>query len=49
MKRGALKRLPTNLRICGWVVLTNHYHLLIYVENFDVLGELFRRIHGAVS
>ncbi|MEH2001507.1 MAG: transposase [Nostoc sp.] len=41
--------LTTNLRICAWVVLPNHYHLLVDVENFDVLGELFRRIHGLIK
>ncbi|MDB9375255.1 transposase [Nodularia sphaerocarpa] len=41
--------LSTNLTICAWVILPNHYHLLIQVLNFDVLGGLFRRIHGALS
>ncbi|MBN4001266.1 transposase [Nostoc sp. LPT] len=39
----------TNLRICAWVILPNHYHLLVQVVNFDVLSDLFRRIHGSVS
>jgi putative transposase len=39
----------TNLKICAWVVLPNHYHLLANVDNFNVLSHLFRRIHGAVS
>ncbi|NDJ21213.1 transposase [Nostoc sp. B(2019)] len=39
----------TNLRICAWVILPNHYHLLVQVVNFDVLSDLFRRIHGLVS
>ncbi|MBE9037327.1 transposase [aff. Roholtiella sp. LEGE 12411] len=39
----------TNLKICAWVVLPNHYHLLVNVDNFNVLSYLFRRIHGAVS
>ncbi|MCX7593324.1 MAG: transposase [Fischerella sp.] len=41
--------LTTNLNIYAWVVLPNHYHLLVQVVNFDVLSELFRRIHGATS
>ncbi|MEH2137242.1 transposase [Nostoc sp.] len=39
----------TNLRICAWVVLPNHYHLLVQVVNFDVLSDFFRRIHALVS
>jgi putative transposase len=41
--------LTTNLRICAWFVLPNHYHLLVHIDNFEVLGELFRRIHGVTS
>lgn len=41
--------LTANITICAWVILTNHYHLLVEVENFDVLSELFRKIHGATS
>jgi putative transposase len=41
--------LTTNITIFAWVILPNHYHLLVQVENFDVLGELFRKIHGATS
>jgi putative transposase len=43
------KALTTNITISAWVVLPNHYHLLVEVENFDVLGKLFRKIHGATS
>lgn len=41
--------LTTNIRICGWVILPNHYHLLVQIRDFDVLSELFRKIHGALS
>ncbi|MDZ8241265.1 MAG: hypothetical protein RMZ69_29605 [Nostoc sp. ChiQUE01a] len=41
--------LTTNLTIYAWVVLPNHYHLLIQVVNFDVLSDLFRRTHGTLS
>ena len=33
----------------AWVVLPNHYHLLAYVPDFEVLGEMFRRVHGPTS
>lgn len=41
--------LTSHLTICAWVILPNHYHLLVQVVNFDILGGLFRRIHGALS
>jgi putative transposase len=41
--------LTTNIKICAWVVLPNHYHLLVHVVNFDVLGGLFRQIHGITA
>ncbi|MEA5507857.1 transposase [Halotia wernerae UHCC 0503] len=41
--------LTTNVTICAWVVLPNHYHLLVHIENFDILSKLFRGIHGVTS
>ncbi|MGJ5673459.1 MAG: transposase [Nostochopsis sp.] len=41
--------LTTNLTICAWVILPNHYHLLVRVANFEILSELFRKIHGTLS
>jgi putative transposase len=41
--------LTTNITICAWVVLLNHYHLLVEVVNFDALSDLFRQIHGVTS
>jgi putative transposase len=38
-----------DVTICAWVILPNHYHLLVHIINFDVLSELFRRIHGLTS
>jgi len=32
-----------------WVVLPNHYHLLVHVPDFGVLGSIFRRVHGPTS
>jgi putative transposase len=43
------EELTTNLKICAWVILPNHYHLLVHVRDFNVLSEIFRRIHGALS
>lgn len=30
----------------AWVILPNHYHLLVEIVDFDVLSEFFRRVHG---
>jgi putative transposase len=48
-EENSAKALTTNLTICAWVILSNHYHLLVNVVNFDVLSGLFRRIHGATA
>ncbi|MBF2009306.1 MAG: transposase [Chlorogloeopsis fritschii C42_A2020_084] len=45
-EESSAEALTTNVTICAWVILPNHYHLLVHVVNFDVLSELFRRIHG---
>jgi len=37
------------MEICAWVVLPNHYHLLVHVTDFDALGGIFRRVHGPAS
>ncbi|MDF5723677.1 MAG: transposase [Rhizonema sp. PD37] len=41
------KFIANDVEIRAWVILPNHYHLLVYLEHFDVLGNLFRTIHGA--
>lgn len=38
-----------DITILAWVVLPNHYHLLVHILNFDVLSGLFRRLHGVTS
>ena len=35
--------------ISGWVILPNHYHLLVWVDEFERLGKLFNSIHGITS
>jgi putative transposase len=37
------------MEIRAWVVLPNHYHLLVHVTDFDVLGSIFRCVHGPAS
>ncbi|RUT09159.1 hypothetical protein DSM106972_012120 [Dulcicalothrix desertica PCC 7102] len=38
-----------DVEILAWVVLPNHYHVLVYVENFDSLGKSLRIVHGKTS
>ena len=35
--------------IHGWVVLPNHYHLLVGVEALDSVSAALRRVHGRTS
>ncbi|MGD1917929.1 MAG: transposase [Pleurocapsa sp.] len=43
------KFIEESMKIRAWVILSNHYHLLVYVNNFDRLGKLFNLIHGSTS
>jgi putative transposase len=35
--------------ITAWVVLINHYHLLVYLHDFTKLSSIFQKIHGSTS
>lgn len=35
--------------ILAWVMLSNHYHLLVHVTAFEELGSTFRQVHGSIS
>lgn len=37
------------IEIRAWVILTNHYHLLSHVPDFDVLFDCFRLVHGRTA
>jgi putative transposase len=37
------------VEMLAWVVLPNHYHLLVHVTKFRTLGRIFRLVHGAAS
>lgn len=37
------------MEIHAWVVLPNHYHLLVHVTEFGVLGDVFRLVHGPTA
>ncbi len=38
-----------NLRIMAWVVLNNHYHLLILFNNAKILPGFINQLHGRTS
>jgi len=35
--------------IIGWVILLNHYHILVNVESLDLVSSLLKQIHGSTS
>ena len=37
------------MTLSAWVILTNHYHLLVHISEFKLLRELFRLVHGRSS
>ena len=37
------------MEIHAWAVLPNHYHLLVHVMDFQVLGGIFRLVHGPTA
>lgn len=37
------------LEISAWSILPNHYHLLVYVNDFNLLSNIFRLVHGSTS
>ncbi len=43
------KFVMNGVEILAWVVLPNHYHLLVHLTDFNVLSDLFRRNHGSTS
>ncbi|MGB7874578.1 MAG: transposase [Anaerolineales bacterium] len=38
-----------NAEIIGWVILTNHYHILVNIESLDSVSSLLKQIHGSTS
>ena len=41
--------IQSGMEIHAWVVLTNHYHLLVHVTDFKALGQIFGQVHGGSS
>jgi len=41
--------LSINAEIGGWVVLSNHYHLLAGVDTLDAVSVLLKQLHGTTS
>lgn len=43
------KFIQAGMELHGWVVLANHYHLLVHVTDFKALGVIFGQVHGTSS
>lgn len=43
------KFIDKGMEINAWVILPNHYHLLVRVVDFNCLSSLFRSIHGPLA
>lgn len=41
--------IDAGMEIDARVILPNHYHLLVHVTDFDLLGGMFRSVHGPAS
>lgn len=37
------------IEVRAWVVMTNHYHLLLNADHFDAIGRAVKRVHGATA
>jgi putative transposase len=35
--------------ISGWVILPNHYHILVSVSSLDLISGALKQLHGATS
>jgi putative transposase len=43
------KFINNGFKITAWVILANHYHLLVNVLDFKLLSPIFKAIHGFTS
>jgi putative transposase len=44
---GAIRRIQAEL--IAWVVLPNHYHILVDIESLDLVSATLKHLHGATS
>ena len=35
--------------VCSWVILSNHYHMLVFLSAGRTLGRLMQRLHGRTA
>ena len=38
-----------NVEISGWVILPNHYHILVYAETLNSISAVLKQVHGSTS
>jgi len=43
------KIIGQEIEILGWVILPNHYHLLVKVDEFETIGKTIRALHGVTA
>ena len=41
--------IASGMEMRAWVVLSNHYHLLVHVTDFDAVGGVLRLVHGPTA
>ncbi len=41
--------ISSGIEIRAWVILPNHYHLLVHAPDFEALGACFSRVHGPTA
>ncbi len=41
--------LEAGAEVIAWVILTNHYHILLTVEKFVIISDILRYLHGSTS
>lgn len=37
------------VEVFAWIILPNHYHILVGVPSLDVMSPIFKQLHGATS
>jgi len=41
--------IQAGIQVDGWVILPNHYHFLVWIGDFSVIGSIIRLVHGRTA
>jgi putative transposase len=41
--------LSAQIELRAWVVMTNHYHVLLHTKDFEQIGKAIKRVHGPTA